>query len=163
MRDGLITGRPLRDHTRAGGRLAILANIQITREGRKHLAPPEEQVPQQPSLVVHGDHITNSGTVGAIGRNSTGAVATSGPKHDEALAALDELLAALKPLQPQDQLLDRAHRELMKVHDELSDEPEPDQNNIIKWLSRSKQAIATASLGYEVVDAAHKLFSLFGL
>ena len=92
--DGLITGRPVRDDTRAGIRLRTLVYIQITRKGRKHLAPPEEKTPPQPSLVVHGDHITNTGTVGAIGRHSTGTVATSGPKHDEVLAALDELIAA---------------------------------------------------------------------
>jgi hypothetical protein len=161
--DDFISGRPMRDHTSSGNRLAVLANIQITREGRRHLVPTEKE-PTQVPFVVHGDHITAYGPVGAIGRKALGTVVyNQTASESEVIGALDKLLAALTPLKESDSSVERPHRELVKVRDEISEEVEPDTASLNKWLSRSKQLLGTAALGYEVVDTAHNLFALFGI
>jgi hypothetical protein len=156
--DGLITGKPLRDHTR----LIKLVAILITREGR-HSLEPTDSAPT-PSVVVHGDQFISHGNLGASGRNSSGTVVINQSwSQEEAIAVLDALLSRLQEYPAQTPDLEKAQREFHKVRDEITDEPSPDNSLLAKWLSRGKQLLATAALSQEVFEAAHKVYKLFGI
>ena len=158
--DGLITGKPLREHTTAGNRLAMLANIQITREGRQSLEPAAPS--PSPVAIIHGDHFVNYGNLGAAGRGSSGTVEIRQSwSQKDAISALDALLSRLKEIPAQTPDLERAQREFHKVRDEIADEPQPDGSSLTKWLSRGKQLLATAALSQEVFEAAHSVYKLF--
>jgi hypothetical protein len=160
--DGLITGVPLRDHTSGERRLAMLANIQITREGRQSLEPPAPA--PNPSAVVHGDQFITYGSLGAAGRNSSGTVVINQSwSQKDAISALDALLSQLQEYPTQTPDLKRAQREFHKVRDEIADESSPDSSSLAKWLSRGKQLLATAALSQEVIEAAHTVYKLFGI
>jgi len=69
----------------------------------------------------------------------------------------------LETLEGRDEFTAKAGKELSKVKDELTEYPEPNKLAITQWLERAKQLLATATLSGEVLDAAHKLFQMFGL
>ena len=79
------------------------------------------------------------------------------------IAALDELIAKLKAAGIKDEPVQKAEIQLTKVRDELADDPQPDKSFIMKWLGSAKNAMATAALGFEVTEAAKKLFELFAM
>ena len=161
--DELITGKEMREHTSGERRLAMLAAIQITQQGRQLLKPG--MLEPTPVSVVHGDQFINYGNLGAAGRSSSGTVTIAfAPQFkDEALSALDVLLSALRAEAHQTPDMERAQREFHKVRDEIVDEPEPTPSTLAKWLTRGKQLLATAVLTHEVIDAAQKVYSLFGI
>lgn len=70
QRYGYIDGKTLFNNT-GQRRLAAMANIEITAEGRTHL-PGQSHAPG--GAVIHGDQINNYGNAGAIGRHSVGTI-----------------------------------------------------------------------------------------
>ena len=160
--DGLISGRPLRDHTTGERRLAMLANIQITREGRRSLEPNPGL--SSPAAVVQGDQYNISGSVvGAAGRGSFGNVQLqqSFSKND-ALEALDALLSCLKRVQTRPRKQSGHNESFTRFGTKSRDEDTPDRSAVTKWLSKGKQLLAAAALSQEVYEAAHKVYELFG-
>ena len=65
--EGLVSGKFLRSDRK----LAAMANIQLTADGRKHLVVQAQQTPP-PNAVIHGDQIINYGQAAAIGRGAIG-------------------------------------------------------------------------------------------
>ncbi len=55
------------------------------------------------------------------------------------------------------------YRLLQNTKEEIELTGEPDRTRISSWLEKSKQALQAASLGHDTVEAAKKLFTLFGL
>jgi hypothetical protein len=53
--------------------------------------------------------------------------------------------------------------EMENVREELVEAKDPDQSTMKKYLQSAKNIMGTATLGYEVTEAAKKLFDLFGL
>jgi len=76
---------------------------------------------------------------------------------------LDDLIKRLEALESKEEAAIEAGVELHKVKSEMTEYREPNTSAIRKWMERAKQLLATAALGAEVTDAAHKLFNLFGL
>jgi hypothetical protein len=79
------------------------------------------------------------------------------------IAALDDVITKLDSPDTQTESISKVRRELSKVRDELAEYAEPDKSSIQKWLEFAKNALVTATLGAEVIEAARKLFELFGI
>lgn len=79
QRYGYIDGKTLFNNT-GQRRLAAMANIEITAEGRRHLTG-QSHAPG--GAVIHGDQINNYGNAGAIGRHSVGTI-----NHQQQWAAI---------------------------------------------------------------------------
>jgi hypothetical protein len=84
-------------------------------------------------------------------------------ERQERIAALDDVIGKLAATGAKDESAQRAQRELSKVRDELVEYPEPDRSSIRKWLEYAKNSMTGAILGYEVLEAAKKLWELFGM
>jgi len=84
-------------------------------------------------------------------------------EKQERVAQLDDVIKRLEDLEGSDEAAAKATRELTKVKDELTGYPEPNISAIKQWMGRAKQLLATAALGAEVTNAAHRLFRMFGL
>lgn len=73
LKQGLVTGKALR----GGGELHDVAALEISGTGRewlRHRDDPESDRAPSAGPVVHGDHIVNYGTVGAMGKGARGSV-----------------------------------------------------------------------------------------
>lgn len=79
------------------------------------------------------------------------------------IGALDDVIARLKASEEQNGALEKAQRELSKVRDELAEDQKPDESTIFKWMERAKKLMMTGILSYETVEAAKKLWEIFGL
>ncbi len=79
------------------------------------------------------------------------------------IAQLDDVLRRLESLEDKNEASVKATKELSKVKEELTEYEEPNASAIQQWMQRAKQLLATAALGAEITDAAHKLFQLFGI
>jgi hypothetical protein len=160
--DGSISGKALRDHTNGVNQLAMLANIQITKEGRQSLHHHAQ--PHPSTGIVQGDQFITYGNLGAAGRNSSGSVSINQSWTQEAaISAVDNLLRLLQKYQVRTPELERVQREFHNVRDEISEESNPDSSRIARWLSRAKQFVETAALSEEIIEAAHSVFKLFGV
>ena len=83
--------------------------------------------------------------------------------RQERIAALDDTVEKLKADKDQGQATQKVRRALENVRDEIVEAKKPDKSTVKKWLEIAKNSMATAALGAEVVEAARKLFELFGL
>jgi hypothetical protein len=90
-------------------------------------------------------------------------IGSSFNERQERIAALDNMLGKLKATEMKNESVQKAERELSKVRDELAEYPEPDKSSIRKWLEYAKNSMTGAILGYETLEAAKKLWELFGL
>jgi hypothetical protein len=84
-------------------------------------------------------------------------------ERQERIAALDYVIGKLKSTDAKSESVEKAQRELTKVRDELTEYPEPNKSSIRKWLEYAKNSMTGAILGYETVEAAKKLWELFGI
>jgi hypothetical protein len=84
-------------------------------------------------------------------------------ERQQRVTALDEVIAELKTQGEQTEQVARIERELMKVRDELTEYEKPDESAIRKWLEYAKNSMTMTILGYEMTEAAHKLWQLFGM
>jgi hypothetical protein len=84
-------------------------------------------------------------------------------ERQERIAALDDVIGKLEATDAKDESVQKTQRELKKVRDELAEYPEPDKSSIRKWLEYAKNSMTGAILGYETLEAAKKLWALFGM
>jgi hypothetical protein len=83
--------------------------------------------------------------------------------RQERIAQLGDLIKRLEALEGENEAATRATNDLSKARDELTESVEPNTSAVRRWMERAKDLLATAALGAEVTDAAHRLFQLFGL
>jgi hypothetical protein len=84
-------------------------------------------------------------------------------ERQERIAALDDVIAKLKVTEGKDESLTKAELNLVKVRDELADDPLPNESTIRKWMEAAKNVMTAGILSYETVEAARKLWILFGM
>jgi len=105
--------------------------------------------------IIQGDGNSYTDSSINIGRSFT--------ERQERVAALDDVIGKLAATDGKDESAQKARRELTKVRDELAEYPEPDKSSIRKWLEYAKNSMTGAILGYETLEAAKKLWELFGI
>jgi hypothetical protein len=81
----------------------------------------------------------------------------------ERLDTLDDVIGKLAAEQNRTADIEKIERELTKVRDELTEYEHPNEPAIRKWLEYTKNAMTGAILGHELVEAAHRLWALFGV
>jgi hypothetical protein len=84
-------------------------------------------------------------------------------ERQDRILALDDLINKLKAAEAKGEAADKIERELQKVRDELADYEKPNEPAIRKWLEYAKNAMTGSILSYEIVEAARKLWELFGV
>ena len=81
--------------------------------------------------------------------------------------AIEHLIYKLLVDKTEGEKFEEARREALKfankAKDELADEEHPEPSRISNYLQRTKQALATCALGYEVVEASKKVMEAFHL
>ena len=107
------------------------------------------------SKTLQGDHNTLADYSVNIGQSFR--------EKQQRIAAIDDVIKQLKAVPTPNEAAGKAEISLIKVRDELSEEQEPNDSAIKKWLETAKNSIGTAALGYEAIEGARKLFELFGL
>ena len=84
-------------------------------------------------------------------------------ERQERIVALERVIERLNKEEKQDEQITKAVKELSKVRDELADDPEPNENAILKWMERAKNFMLAGIISYETVEAAQKAWELLGL
>jgi hypothetical protein len=84
-------------------------------------------------------------------------------ERQERIVAVERVIERLNKEEKQDEQITKAVKELSKVRDELADDPEPDENAIMKWMERAKNFMLAGILSYKTVEAAKKAWELLGL
>jgi hypothetical protein len=84
-------------------------------------------------------------------------------ERQERIVALERVIERLNKQEKQDEQITKAVKELSKVRDELADDPEPNENAILKWMERAKNFMLAGIISYETVEAAQKAWELLGL
>jgi hypothetical protein len=107
------------------------------------------------SRLIQGDSNTYTDSSINIGRSFN--------ERQERIAALDDVIAKLNAIEGKDEALTKAELNLAKVRDELADDPQPNESAIRRWMEGAKNAMTAGILGYETVEAARKLWELFGI
>lgn len=105
--------------------------------------------------VMQGDNHSN-----LVESNSINIGSTYSEKN-ERVQGLDELISLLRKENVQDK--DKALRHLENAKEELTEEEEPDESNVGKWLSKASGILKYADQGSELFEKAKEVMSGFGL
>lgn len=92
LKDRFINGKALRSM----GKIAMLADIEISDLGRSRLHAKTESTELPSGYIVHGDQINNYGQAGAIGRQSHGQINFQGGWSEQQLHSLADELEQLR-------------------------------------------------------------------
>ena len=81
----------------------------------------------------------------------------------ERITALDDMISKLKAVENRDEAIAKAGIDLVKVRDELSEYPNPNESSIGTWLEHAKNLMTAAILGHELYEASMGLWHVFGM
>jgi hypothetical protein len=68
--------------------------------------------------------------------------------------ALDDMIAKLKAVENKGEAIVKAGVDLVKVCEELSEYPNPNESSIRTWLERAKNLMTAAILGHELYETS---------
>lgn len=81
----------------------------------------------------------------------------------ERIVALDDMISKLKAVENGDETIAKATVDLVKVREELSEYPNPNESSIRRWLEHAKNLMTAAILGHELYEASMGLWHMFGM